>query len=119
MAPRHGDGEAGRVIGAAFGGRLPDGVRVTTKRRVGRPPAGRWPASWSVRYEASLDRTGLSRPDLFFVHDSLVEGGERKAPRGLFAEAFRPGARAAGLAAAGSGDVDSDSARLGVGVGQL
>jgi hypothetical protein len=43
LMPRLGDGEADRVIGAAFGGRLPDGVRVTTKRRLGNPPARRWP----------------------------------------------------------------------------
>ena len=35
MAPAYGDGEAEVVIGEAFGGRLPDGVRVTTKHRLG------------------------------------------------------------------------------------
>lgn len=30
VAPRYGDGEAERVVGEAFGGRLPEGVRVST-----------------------------------------------------------------------------------------
>ena len=29
LAPRYGDGKAEEVVGAAFAGRLPDGVRVT------------------------------------------------------------------------------------------
>ena len=39
LAPRYGDGEAERVIGEAFGGQLPAGVRVITKHRVSNPPA--------------------------------------------------------------------------------
>ena len=35
MAPSYGDGEAELVVGAAFDGKLPDGVRVTTKHRLG------------------------------------------------------------------------------------
>src|ERR687888_942524 len=38
VAPRYGDGEAERVVGEAFGGRLPDGVRLSTKHRVSAPP---------------------------------------------------------------------------------
>src|ERR687888_1360525 len=38
VAPRYGDGEAERVVGEAFGGRLPDGVRMSTKYRVSAPP---------------------------------------------------------------------------------
>ena len=40
LAPSYGNGEAERVIGEAFGGALPAGVRVTTKCRVGAAPAG-------------------------------------------------------------------------------
>src|SRR5919197_5025910 len=50
LAPRYGDGEAERVIGAAFAGRLPDGVRVTTKCRVSNPD----PAEVPGRLERSL-----------------------------------------------------------------
>src|SRR6185436_19097463 len=37
VAPGYGRGEAERVVGAAFGGRLPDGVRVGTKVMLGDP----------------------------------------------------------------------------------
>src|ERR1700760_2989468 len=40
LAPRYGDGKAEEVVGAAFDGRLPDGVRVTSKCNLGElPPA--------------------------------------------------------------------------------
>ena len=39
LAPRYGNGKAERVVGEAFGGRLPDGVRVTTKCNLGTQPA--------------------------------------------------------------------------------
>src|SRR5688572_8143309 len=37
LAPLYGNGEAERVIGEAFAGRLPQGVRVTTKIYLGNP----------------------------------------------------------------------------------
>src|SRR6202035_1966829 len=40
LAPRYGDGKAEQVVGEAFGGRLPSGVRVTSKCNLGeQPPA--------------------------------------------------------------------------------
>ena len=38
LAPRYGDGKAEEVVGAAFGGRLPEGVRVTSKCNLGNAP---------------------------------------------------------------------------------
>src|SRR5882762_5234860 len=38
LAPRYGDGKAELVVGEAFGGRLPDGVRVTSKCNLGNTP---------------------------------------------------------------------------------
>src|SRR5262245_56292485 len=35
LAPRYGDGKAEEVVGAAFAGRPPDGVRVTSKCNLG------------------------------------------------------------------------------------
>src|SRR6476620_12687661 len=35
LAPRYGDGKAEEVVGAAFAGRLPPGVRVTSKCNLG------------------------------------------------------------------------------------
>ncbi len=40
VAPTYGDGKAEIVVGEAFGGRLPDGMRVSTKCRLGNPPPG-------------------------------------------------------------------------------
>jgi aryl-alcohol dehydrogenase-like predicted oxidoreductase len=103
MAPGYGDGEAERVIGAAFGGRLPGGIRVTTKCRVGGTPAAEVAGLLERSLVASLDRMQLPHADVFFLHNSLVlgdeEGGERKTPRSLFAEAVRPALE--GLAARG------------------
>jgi aryl-alcohol dehydrogenase-like predicted oxidoreductase len=94
LAPSYGDGEAERVIGDAFGGRLPDGVRVTTKCRVGNTPAAEVAALLERSLDQSLERMRISRADLFFLHNSLVaagdSGSERKTPQGLFAEAVRP-----------------------------
>ena len=56
MAPRYGDGEAELVIGAAFEGRLPAGVRVTTKHRLGTPPADEVEGNIVVSLEESLQR---------------------------------------------------------------
>ena len=38
LAPRYGDGKAEQVVGEAFAGRLPEGVRVTSKCNLGNPP---------------------------------------------------------------------------------
>src|SRR6476659_3806711 len=52
VAPGYGRGEAEHVIGEAFGGRLPDGVRLGTKIMLGDPEV---PAA--ERIEASLTRS--------------------------------------------------------------
>src|SRR6266513_570033 len=39
LAPRYGDGKAEEVVGAAFAGQLPAGVRVTSKCNLGNAPA--------------------------------------------------------------------------------
>ena len=94
LAPSYGAGEAERVIGAAFGGRLPSGIRITTKCRVGNTPAAEIPDLLERSLDESLDRMKLAYADLFLLHNSLVgaagEGGERKTPRALFADAVRP-----------------------------
>src|SRR5713226_10189531 len=40
LAPRYGDGKAEEVVGTAFSGRLPDGVRVTSKCNLGEAAPG-------------------------------------------------------------------------------
>jgi aryl-alcohol dehydrogenase-like predicted oxidoreductase len=94
VAPRYGDGEAERVVGETFGGRLPDGVRVATKHRVSNPPDSDVYARLGRSLQESLDRMKLAFVDLFLLHGSIVateaEGGERRTPRRLYAEAVRP-----------------------------
>ena len=76
LAPRYGDGKAEEVVGAAFSGRLPDGVRVTSKCNLGEPPADQIEAILRRSIEASLRRLRLSRLDLFFLHSNVVPDAE-------------------------------------------
>ncbi len=100
LAPSYGDGEAERVVGEAFDGRLPDGVHVTTKHVLGAPPAAEVYDRLRESLEGSLERTRLARVDVFFLHGMIVpdERAERGSgrgfapgtPRSLFVEAVRP-----------------------------
>ena len=81
LAPSYGDGEAERVIGEAFGGSLPAGVRITTKCRVGNTPAGEVAALLEASLAASLDRMRLERVDVFFLHNLVVAEAEGDVPR--------------------------------------
>ncbi len=72
MAPRYGDGEAELVIGAAFEGRLPKGVRVTTKHRLGTPPDDEVENAINRSLDESLARMRLERVDLFFLHSNII-----------------------------------------------
>jgi YVTN family beta-propeller protein len=65
MAPLYGRGEAEAVIGAAFGGRLPPGVRVTTKCQLGTVPAADVDSTIRRRLERSLETLRLDRVDIY------------------------------------------------------
>jgi aryl-alcohol dehydrogenase-like predicted oxidoreductase len=81
LAPRYGDGKAEDVVGAAFAGRLPDGVRVTSKCNLGEvPPAAIEPAL-RQSITASLQRLRLSRLDLFFLHSNVVPDSVHRSRR--------------------------------------
>ena len=100
MAPRYGDGKAEEVIGAAFNGKLPAGVRVTSKCNLGNPPADQVEAVLRRSIEASLRRLRLSHLDLFFLHcnvapdDHAMWRNPDAAPRltsyALFVDHVRP-----------------------------
>ncbi len=93
VAPGYGGGEAERVVGEAFAGRLPQGVRISTKHHLGRPPAAEVAGALRAALTASLERLRLERVDLFFLHGMIVPDGfpgERGTPRSLFVEAARP-----------------------------
>ncbi len=72
LAPRYGDGKAEEVVGAAFAGRLPEGVRITSKCNLGEPPPGEIEEILRQSIAASLKRLRLSRLDLFFLHSNIV-----------------------------------------------
>src|SRR5215471_17242871 len=72
LAPSYGDGRAERVVGEAFGGRLPDGVRVTSKCNLGNPPPEEIEPLLRQSIEESLGRLRLSQLDLFFLHSNVV-----------------------------------------------
>jgi aryl-alcohol dehydrogenase-like predicted oxidoreductase len=62
-------------IGEVFGGRLPDGVRITTKCALGSVPAGEAARRLEASLDASLAALRLDRIDLFFLHTNICEEG--------------------------------------------
>jgi len=94
LAPSYGNGEAESVVGEAFGGRLPDGVRLSTKCRLGNPAAGEVLSIFEASLDESLGRLGMDRVDLFFLHNQIIPDNAvdryQGTPRGLFVDAVRP-----------------------------
>ena len=72
LAPRYGNGQAEEVVGAAFGGRLPAGVRVTSKCNLGELPPAEIEPTLRRSIAGSLRRLRLDRLDLFFLHSNIV-----------------------------------------------
>jgi aryl-alcohol dehydrogenase-like predicted oxidoreductase len=81
LAPRYGDGKAEEVVGEAFAGKLPDGVRVTSKCNLGEPPPAEIEPMLRRSIEGSLRRLRLSRLDLFFLHSNVVPDSDHRARR--------------------------------------
>ena len=93
LAPSYGAGEAESVIGAAFEGKLPPDVRVTTKCRVGDTPPERVYDLLSESLNGSLERMKIDHVDVIFVHNAVTlanDGGERLTPAASVAEAIAP-----------------------------
>ena len=100
LAPRYGDGKAEEVVGAAFAGRLPAGVRVTSKCNLGNAARADIEPKLRQSIEGSLKRLRLSRLDLFFLHSNVVpdaahiarrpDGAARMTPYDTFVAAVRP-----------------------------
>ena len=72
LAPLYGNGESERVIGEAFGGELPPGVRISTKCGLGNPPAAEVYDRLSRSLRESLDRMRLRRADVFVLHGFIA-----------------------------------------------
>ena len=100
LAPRYGDGKAEQVVGEAFDGKLPAGVRVTSKCNLGNPPPSEIETILRRSIEGSLQRLRLSRLDLFFLHSNVVpdeafmagwgDAGRRMTPYAVFVAHVRP-----------------------------
>jgi aryl-alcohol dehydrogenase-like predicted oxidoreductase len=100
LAPRYGDGKAEEVVGEAFGGRLPEGVRVTSKCNLGNAPRAEIEPLLRQSIEGSLERLRLSRLDLFFLHSNVVpdathiarrpDAAARMTPYDTFVSEVRP-----------------------------
>ena len=63
VAPGYGDGEAERVVAEAFAGELPQGVLISTKCRVGNPPADEVADLLWTSLGDSLQRLRLEHPE--------------------------------------------------------
>ncbi len=70
-APRYRNCEA--IIGEAFAGRLPDGVRITTKCGLGAPERGTVASRLEASLDASLTAMRLERVDVFFLHNFIAD----------------------------------------------
>ena len=68
-APMYRDCEA--VIATAFEGRLPAGVRITTKHQLGAPPAGEVAGRLEASLDASLAAMRLEHADIYFLHSNI------------------------------------------------
>jgi aryl-alcohol dehydrogenase-like predicted oxidoreductase len=101
LAPRYGDGKAELVVGEAFAGRLPAGVRVTSKCNLGNEPTERVESVLRQSIETSLQRLRLPRLDLFFLHSNVVpdasfiaragpDAAIRMTPYPVFVDRVRP-----------------------------
>ena len=93
LAPTYGNGEAESVIGEAFNGALPAGVRITTKCRVGATPPEQVYDLLSESLNGSLQRMKLERVDVMFLHNAVTlgnEDGERLTRVATVIEAVAP-----------------------------
>ncbi|MBK5286990.1 MAG: aldo/keto reductase [Acidimicrobiia bacterium] len=75
LAPTYGRGEAEAVVGEAFRGRLPAGVRVGTKVMLGDPGPGEVPARIERSLTRSLATLELDRVDVLYLHSNVVPDG--------------------------------------------
>ncbi len=101
LAPAYGRGESERVVAEAFAGRLPAGVRVSTKVMLGDPVDERPEDRIRRSVERSLETLQLDRVDLCFLHTYIIDDGRvlptlgehqhrRATSWSTYADAWRP-----------------------------
>lgn len=71
LAPLYGRGEAEAVAGEAFGGRWPEGVRVTTKCMAGMRHAGAIAERLEKSVVRSLETLRREQADIFILHSNI------------------------------------------------
>ena len=59
------------IVGETFGGKLPAGLRVTTKCALGTPPPGETEKRLAQSLENSLRTMRLDHADIFFLHTNI------------------------------------------------
>jgi aryl-alcohol dehydrogenase-like predicted oxidoreductase len=77
LAPRYGDGKAERVVGEAFGGRMPPGLHLASKCNLGTPSSDQVYSVLRRSIETSLRLLQRDRLDIFFLHSNLVPDGHK------------------------------------------
>eukprot|EP00757_Euglenozoa_sp_SAG-D1_P013898 gene13898-4072_t len=82
MAPMYGKGEAENVIGEAFDGKLPDGVRIASKCMLGRTDAGDVEKKVRSSLQGTLKRMRLKRVDLLLLHSFVTPDDFDPTPLG-------------------------------------
>ena len=100
LAPSYGNGKAEEAVGEAFDGRLPEGVRVTSKCGLGNAPRAEIEPLLRQSIKGSLKRLRRSRLDMFFLHSNVVpdaqyiarwpDGARRMTPYDTFVAEVRP-----------------------------
>ena len=75
LTPLYGNGESEQVIGEAFGGNLPTGIRVTSKCLLANTPPQEIEAKLRASITQSLRDLRLDHLDLFFLHSNLGPDG--------------------------------------------
>lgn len=68
-APMYGRCEAN--VFKAFGGKLPSGLRITTKCQLGTPPSGEAERRLTQSLDGSLAAMGVDHVDVFFLHSNI------------------------------------------------
>ena len=106
LAPNYGQGEAERLIGDVYDGRIPPHVGLTTKvplfarwspvrtRLIAGASAAEIEEMIEASFQSSLDRLRVKRVDVLFAHDPILpdDGGDDTPglPLRLFREVVRP-----------------------------
>ena len=72
LAPMYGRGEAESVVGAAFDGSLPDGIRVTSKCLLATDTTEAIADRLEKSILRSLDSLRAEHIDLFFLHSQII-----------------------------------------------